>query len=85
MGVLPPVWAQVGYSCSPYPCAPHQAALYASHLATYMGYTSICNYLHAVIFYHKLHGHPPPGSRDSELRMTLQDISRTSGVKSLKC
>ena len=31
-------------SYTPYPCTPHRAALYASHLATYMVYTSICNY-----------------------------------------
>ena len=73
------------YSFSPYPCTPHRAALYASHLATYMVYTSICNYLHAVIFYHKLHGHPPPVLRDSELRMTLQGIRRAeSRVKNVK-
>ena len=73
------------YSISPYPCTPHRAALYASHLATYMVYTSICNYLHAVIFYHKLHGHPPPVLRDSELKMTLQGIRRAeSRVKNVK-
>ena len=66
------------FKLSPYCSSAHQASLYATFLSKSMVYSSICNYLHAVVYFHNLSGIKPPCLSAAELRTTLLGIKRRS-------
>lgn len=62
------------------PCTDDQLSLYASYLSKLLTYFSVCNYLHAVIFYHKLTGYAPPSVSSVSVKLTLLGIKRKPHV-----
>lgn len=58
------------------PCSDNQLSLFASYLTKYLSYSSICNYVHAVIFVHRLYGYQPPSVWSSSVKLTLLGIKR---------
>lgn len=62
------------------PCSDEQLFLYASYLTSHLSYSSICNYLHAVIFVHKINGFLPPSVSSASVKLTLLGIKRKPQV-----
>lgn len=58
------------------PCSDDQLSLFASYLARFLSYSSICNYLQAVILVHKLYGHSPPAVGSAPVKLTLLGIKK---------
>lgn len=58
------------------PCSDNQLSLYASYLSRFLSYSSICNYLHAVILVHRLSHCLPPSVSSDSVKLTLQGLKR---------
>lgn len=63
------------------PCSDDQLSLHTCYLSKYLSYSSIINYLQAVIFVHKLSGYPPPSSSSAGVKLTLEGIKKKPVVK----
>lgn len=59
-------------------CSDCQLSLYATFISQFMTYTSVSNYLQAVIWGHKLNGLTPPSVSSDLVHITLLGICRKS-------
>lgn len=65
------------------PCSNDQLSLYASYLSNCLSYSSICSYIHAVVFVHKLRGFTPPCVSSPSVKLTLLGIKKKPAIVSV--
>lgn len=66
------------FKFKPIPCSDEQLSLFASYISHFMTYTSVSNYLQAVVWNHKLLNICPPSVSSDMVKMTMAGIKRRS-------
>lgn len=62
------------------PCSDNQLSLFASYLSKFLSYSSVCNYLHAVVLVHRLYWCQAPSLAADSVKLTLLGIKKKPSI-----